>query len=60
MKRLLFLLALVLATAISLPAGAADRLAGVLTLAADDKAALVQIRNTPERHVMIYFGDYQH
>ena len=60
MRRLLSLLALVLAAAFSLPARAADRLDGVLTLAADDKAALAQVRSTPERHVMIYFGDYQH
>ena len=60
MRRLLSLFALVLATALSLPASAADRLDGVLTLAADDKAALTQVSNTPERHVMIYFGDYQH
>ncbi|MCX7166348.1 MAG: hypothetical protein NTV11_08745 [Rhodocyclales bacterium] len=58
MRRLLSLFAL--AAALSLPALAADRLDGVLTLAGDDKAALAQIAKTPERHVMLYFGDYQH
>ena len=58
MKRLLSIFAL--AAALSLPTLAADRLDGVLTLAGDDKAALAQIATTPERHVMLYFGDYQH
>ena len=57
MKRLLSLLLLACLGFASLPASAADRLDGVLSLAADDKAALAQIRSTPERHVMIYFGD---
>jgi len=58
MRRLLSLF--VITAALSLPALAADRLDGVLTLAADDQAAVAQIATTPERHVMLYFGDYQH
>jgi len=58
MRRLLSLFAVT--AALSLPALAADRLDGVLVLAADDQAALTQIARTPERHVMLYFGDYQH
>ncbi len=58
MRRLLSLF--VITAALSLPAFAADRLDGVLVLAADDKAALAQVAKTPERHVMLYFGDYQH
>lgn len=58
MRRLLSLFAL--GIALSLPAFAADRLDGVLTLAGDDKAALARIATTPQRHVMLYFGDYQH
>jgi hypothetical protein len=58
MRRLLSMFAI--AAALSLPALGADRLDGVLVLAADDQAALAQIAKTPERHVMLYFGDYQH
>lgn len=58
MKRLFALLCLFV---LALPAArAADRLDGLLTLAPDDKAALAQIARTPDRHVLIYFGDYQH
>ena len=57
MKRLLSLLALVLAATFSLPA-AADRLDGVVPLAKDDITAVTQIKATPERHVLLYFGDH--
>jgi hypothetical protein len=57
MKRLLSLFAFMLAAAFSLPA-AADRLDGVLPLAADDLAAVAKIKAMPERHVMLYFGDH--
>ena len=57
MRRLLALFAFVLAAAFSLPA-AADRLDGVVPLVKDDIAALAQIKATPERHVMLYFGDH--
>jgi hypothetical protein len=60
MKRLFTLLLLACLGIGSLPATAADRLDGVLALAADDRAALEKIRGTPERHVMIYFGNFQH
>ncbi len=60
MKRLFTLLLLACLGIASLPATAADRLDGVLALAADDRAALDKIRGTPERHVMIYFGNFQH
>lgn len=57
MRRLLFLLSFLLAAAFSLPA-AADRLDGVVPLAKDDFAAIAQIKATPERHVLLYFGDH--
>ena len=57
MRRLLFLLAIVLAASFSLPA-AADHLDGVVPLAKDDIAAVAQIKSSPERHVMLYFGDH--
>ncbi len=57
MRHLLSLFALVIAALISLPAIAADHLDGVVPLAHDDVAALAQIRATPARHVMLYFGD---
>jgi len=41
-----------------MPAAAADHLDGVLPLARDDIAAVAQVRATPERHVMLYFGDH--
>lgn len=56
MRRLLALFALVLAAAFSLPA-AADPLDGVVPLAKDDFAAVAQIKGTPERHVLLFFGD---
>jgi hypothetical protein len=59
MRRLLSLFAFVLAAAFSLPAtAAADHLDGVVPLAKDDIAAVAQIKATPERHVMLYFGDH--
>ena len=57
MKHLLSLLALVLATAFSLPA-AADHLDGVVALTADDIAAVAKVKSMPEHHVMLYFGDH--
>lgn len=57
MRRLLYLFSFLLATAFSLPA-AADRLDGVVPLAKDDVAAIAQIKATPERHVLLYFGDH--
>ena len=56
MRRLLSLIAFVLAAAFSLPA-AADPLDGVVPLAKDDFAAVAQIKPTPERHVLLFFGD---
>ncbi len=56
MRRLLSLLAFVLATAVSLPA-AADHLDGVVPLVKDDIAAVARVKTMPERHVMLYFGD---
>ena len=59
MRRLLSLFAFVLAAAFSLPAAAAaDHLDGVVPLAKDDIAAVAQIKATPERHVLLYFGDH--
>lgn len=55
MKRLLSLLLL---ACLALPAFAADKLDGALTLVQDDKAALAKVAAAPERHVMMYFGDY--
>ena len=57
MRRLLSLFAFVLAT-FSLPAAAGDHLDGVVLLAQDDIAAVAQLKATPERHVMLYFGDH--
>ncbi|KAF0163789.1 MAG: hypothetical protein FD157_2752 [Rhodocyclaceae bacterium] len=57
MKRLLSLLAIFLAAAFSLPA-AADHLDGVVPLVKDDIAAVAQVKSTPERHVLLYFGDH--
>jgi len=56
MRRLLSLLAMFLAAAFSLPA-LADHLDGIVPLAKDDIAAVAQVKATPERHVMLYFGD---
>lgn len=56
MRRLRYLLAMILAAAFSLPA-LADHLDGVVPLAKDDIAAVAQVKATPERHVMLYFGD---
>jgi hypothetical protein len=36
----------------------AGQLGDVLTLAKDDNAAIAQLRTTPERHVLLYFGDH--
>jgi hypothetical protein len=55
MRRLLYLFSILLA-AFSLPA-AADPLDGVVPLVKDDFAAVAQIKATPERHVMLFFGD---
>lgn len=57
MRRLLYLCSFLLAAAFSLPA-AADRLEGVVPLAADDIAAVAKLKVMPERHVMLYFGDH--
>ncbi len=58
MRRLLSLFAIALA-AFSLPAVAeADHLDGVVPLAKDDIAAVAQVKSTPARHVMLYFGDH--
>jgi hypothetical protein len=54
MKRLFFLLSLLV---LSLTARA-DGLDGIVALAKDDRAALAQIKTTPERHVVLYFGDH--
>lgn len=56
MRRLLSLLAFVLATAVSLPA-VADHLDGVVPLVQDDFAAVAKLKSMPERHAMLYFGD---
>ena len=57
MRRLLTLFTCMIAVAFSLPA-AADRLDGVVPLVADDIAAVAKVKATPERHVMLYFGDH--
>ena len=55
MKRLPTLLLL---ACLAMPAAAADHLDGVLPLARDDIAAVARVRATPERHVLLYFGDH--
>ena len=57
MRRLLSLLAFLLAAAFSLPA-LADHLDGVLPLHKDDIAAVAAVKKQPDRHVMLYFGDH--
>ena len=57
MRRLLYLFSFLLAAVFSLPA-AADRLDGVVPLAADDIAAVTKLKAMPERHVLLYFGDH--
>jgi hypothetical protein len=57
MKRLLSLLAFLCAATFSLPV-AADHLDGVVPLVRDDIAAVAQVKSTPARHVMLYFGDH--
>ena len=57
MRRLLSLFAFVVAAAFSLPA-VADHLDGVVPLVKDDITAVAQVKATPERHVMLYFGDH--
>ena len=54
MRSLLSLICFIL---FSLPA-AAGQLEGILPLAKDDLAAAVQVRATPEKHVLLYFGDH--
>jgi hypothetical protein len=43
---------------LAIPAAAADHLDGVVPLAADDIAAVAQVKSAPDRHVMLYFGDH--
>jgi hypothetical protein len=57
MRRLFSLLAFLLAAAFSLPA-LADHLDGVVPLVKDDIAAIAKLKATPDRHVMLYFGDH--
>lgn len=55
MKRLLSLICCIL---FSLPA-TAGQLEGILPLAKDDAAAVSSlVRATPEKHVLLYFGDH--
>jgi len=49
---------LLLLACLAMPAAATDHLDGVLPLVQDDIAAVAQVRATPERHVMLYFGDH--
>jgi hypothetical protein len=53
MRSLLSLICFIL---FSLPA-AAGQLEGILPLAKDDAAAVSLVRATPEKHVLLYFGD---
>jgi len=52
-----FLFSLLAAWLLSLPAHA-DGLTGIVTLAKDDLAAVAQVKATPDRHVVLYFGDH--
>jgi hypothetical protein len=54
MKRLLLLL---LAWMLATPVLAADPLDGVVPLVKDDLTAVALIKATPERHVLLFFGD---
>lgn len=53
--RILF--SLLAALLLNIPAHA-EGLAGIVALAADDQAALAQVKAMPERHVVLYFGDH--
>jgi hypothetical protein len=57
MRRLLSLLVIFVTALAGFSAAAAEHLDGVVPLARDDVAALAQVRATPERHVLLYFGD---
>ncbi len=57
MRRLLSLLVILVTALAGFSAAAAEPLDGVVPLARDDVAALAQVRATPERHVLLYFGD---
>jgi hypothetical protein len=54
MRIILSLLAALLLSA----AAHAEGLTGIVPLAADDQAALARIKATPEKHVVLYFGDH--
>ncbi len=51
------LLSLICCILFSLPV-AAGQLEGILPLAKDDVAAVAQVGTTPEKHVLLYFGDH--
>jgi hypothetical protein len=57
MKRMLFLLLAWILAMSAMPALAADPLDGVVPLVKDDLTAVAQIKATPERHVLLFFGD---
>ncbi len=56
MKRL-FALALFVLAVLALPARA-DHLDGIVPLTKDDIAAVGQLKEMPDRHVLLYFGDH--
>ena len=56
MKKLITLL--LLCTSLIAGPATAENLEGVLPLAKDDIAATAQVRNTSDRHVLLYFGDH--
>jgi putative cell wall-binding protein len=57
MRRVLSLFVIFVTALAAFSAAAAEHLDGVVPLARDDVAALAQVRATPERHVLLYFGD---
>jgi hypothetical protein len=58
MRRLLSLLAFVLAAAFSLPAPRPTISTAWCRWPKDDIAAVAKAKAMPERHVMLYFGDH--
>ena len=56
MRRWLSRLCMVFLGFLAMPAFA-DKLAVVVPLVADDLAAVAALKATPDKHVMLYFGD---
>ena len=58
MKKLFDLVLGLLLALAGFSALATDHLEGILPLAKDDIAAVAKLKSSPNRHVMLYFGDH--